>query len=88
MEELTLTASHFVGAQVCVDAVHLDSCRGQTADEGDAIEAHSPEEGGAGRLHHKVLQENPQLCEQGPEKGRTTKLDDQSSDFNPTHASK
>lgn len=46
--------------------MYLDSCRSQAADEGDAIEAHSPEEGRAGGLHHKVLQENPQLCEQGP----------------------
>lgn len=48
--------------------MYLDSCRSQAADEGDAIEAHSPEEGRAGGLHHKVLQENPQLCEQGPDR--------------------
>lgn len=37
----------------------------QAADEGDAAEAHPSEEGGAGGLHGKVLQEDPQLGEQG-----------------------
>lgn len=51
-------------------AVCLDSCRGQAANEGDAVEAHSPEEDRAGRLHHKVLQENSQLREQGPDENK------------------
>lgn len=42
-----------------------DSSGRQAADEGDAAEAHPSEEGGAGGLHGKVLQEDPQLREQG-----------------------
>lgn len=42
-----------------------DAGGSETADEGDAAEAHPPEEDGAGGLHDKVLQENPQLREQG-----------------------
>lgn len=38
---------------------------GEAADEGDAAEAHLPEEGGASGLHDKVLQKDSQLCEQG-----------------------
>lgn len=38
---------------------------GEAADQGDAAEAHLPEEGGANGLHDKVLQKNSQLCEQG-----------------------
>lgn len=42
-----------------------DSSGRQPADEGDAAEAHPSEEGGTGGLHGKVLQEDPQLGEQG-----------------------
>lgn len=50
--------------EVCT-AARSDAGRSETADEGDAAEAHPPEEDGAGRLHDKVLQENSQLREQG-----------------------
>lgn len=85
----SLPASRFVGDSKCVCVcfcqcgmlcsnlcwytVCLDSCRGQAANEGDAVEAHSPEEGRAGGLHHKVLQENPQLREEGPDKQEACK---------------
>lgn len=42
-----------------------DARGSEAADEGDAVEAHPPEEDGAGGLHDEVLQENPQLREQG-----------------------
>lgn len=42
-----------------------DAGGSEAADEGDAAEAHPPEEDGAGRLHDEVLQENSQLREQG-----------------------
>lgn len=44
--------------------VRSDSRRCEAADEGDATKTHPPEEGGTGRLHDEVLQENPQLREQ------------------------
>lgn len=45
--------------------VGSDPCGGQAADEGDAAEAHSPEEGGASGFHDEMLQKDPELCEQG-----------------------
>lgn len=45
--------------------MYSDARGSEAADEGDAAEAHPPEEDGAGRLHDEVLQENPQLREQG-----------------------
>lgn len=46
-------------------AAQSDSSGSEPADEGDAAEAHPPEEDGAGRPHDEVLQENSQLREQG-----------------------
>lgn len=42
-----------------------DAGGSKAADEGDAAEAHPPEEDRTGRLHDEVLQENSQLREQG-----------------------
>lgn len=46
-------------------AAASDAGGSKAADESDAAEAHPPEEDGAGRLHDEMLQENPQLREQG-----------------------
>lgn len=58
---------------MCRYTAYLDSGGGQAANEGDAVEAHSPEEGRTGGLHHEVLQENPQLREEGPDQRETAK---------------
>lgn len=51
------------GKQSFCDLVS-DACGCEAADEGDTAEAHPPKEDGAGWLHDKVLQKNPQLREQ------------------------
>lgn len=41
---------------MCVQREYLDAGWSEAANEGNAVEAHPPEEDGTAGLHHKMLQ--------------------------------